>query len=346
MRVPRNWASVVGDSSPLMAEQPLGAATPQQKGVGTAGPRRLTGTVRRRNVLPSSPPPCHQSLTMLALLDRYLAATDVSPRYEESLRRTAKRAAAYGLTRVCQLEAKTVNEFLVALGKNGLSATTVHNIRRELLTLWRFAHACGLTDEYPLRVRKISAKIKPPQAWSHADLCHLVTVAGKDQARISNRVRVRRCDVLPAWISIGYESGLRLNDLLNLKADQIRNGCICLRASKTGKTTIRRLSPQTQQLCQTLVEQSPDGTVFRWAMPRRRAIQTVKKFLVENGYPGSTQWLRRSGATQIERVSPGMATRWLDHSNPALARKHYLDQTLIEAPPSPPPLTLALPRSE
>lgn len=337
-------SSVRRGGGPVMAEQSLGVAPPRLGVRDTVGQRRLTGAAAGENLDETAPHPCSRPLTMIALLDRYLAATDVSPRYEESLRRTVRRAAAYGLEKVCQLDADRVNQFLVKLGKNGLSPTTVHNIRRELLTLWRFAHTCGLTDEYPLRVRKISAKIKPPQAWSHADLSHLVAAAGKDQSRISTRVQARRCDVLPAWLSVGYETGLRLNDLLNLRADQIRNGCVCLQASKTGKTTIRRMSPQTQKLCQILVEQSPDGTVFRWIMPRRRAIQTIKKFLVENGYPGSTQWLRRSGATQIERVSPGMATRWLDHSNPALAKKHYLDQTLIEAPPGPPPL--ALPRAE
>lgn len=277
-------------------------------------------------------------MTLADLLARYMQACAVSPRYEQSLRRTTRKAAVYGLRKVCQLDADAANSFLGQLAKDGLSDTTRHNIRRELLTLWRFAHQSGWTDEYPLRVRKIAARHAAPQAWSFTDLVQLLRLAEGDVTRISRRIAATRKDILPAWLTIGYESGLRLGDLLSLKSADLRNGCVVVRAKKTGKVTTRRLSADTQKRWERLAKLSPDGTLFLWAMPRRRAILTWKAFLSKNGYPGGTQWLRRSGATQLEKVRPGMATLWLDHTNPSLAKKHYIDATLTEAPVGPPPL--------
>lgn len=279
--------------------------------------------------------PCHAPMTLTDLLSCYLSANECSPRYEESLRRTVRKAAMYRLTKVCQLDADRCNAFLAALP---LGATTRHNIRRELLTLWRFAHERGLTETYPTRVRRVAAKHAAPQAWSYTELVAMLRLAEKDQKPVSSRVSIRRCDVLPAWITVGYESGLRLADLLNLRVTDIRNGCVSVRANKTGKITIRRLSQDAQSRVQALCDMSPDGTVFRWALPRRRAILMWRDFLKAHGYRGSSKWLRRSGATALEQIKPGMATLWLDHSNPALARKHYLDATLMGLPDSPPPL--------
>ena len=279
--------------------------------------------------------PCSNTMTLTDLLSCYLRANECSPRYEESLRRTVRKAEMYRLTKVCQLGADRVNEFLAALT---VGPTTRHNIRRELLTLWRFAHDRDMVQEYPSRVRRIAPKYAAPQAWSYTELVNLLRLAEKDKRFVSSRVSLRRCDVLPVWLTVGYESGLRLTDLVNLKTADFRNGCVSVRASKTGKITIRRICHDTQKRVEELCAKSPDGTVFRWALPRRRAILLWAAFLKEHKYRGSSKWLRRSGATALESIKPGMATRWLDHSNPALARKHYLDATLMDLPDSPPPL--------
>ena len=279
--------------------------------------------------------PVAATMTLVVLLTNYLAGLSASPRYAESLWRTVRKAQAYGLVDTCQLNPDKVNRFL---GSLTLSPTTRHNIRRELMTLWRHAYETGETEVFPARVKKISARIKPPQAWSPQDLSDLVRKAENDQAWVSNRVRLRRCDVLPAWIALGYESGLRLTDMLALRTSDVRNGCVTVQANKTGKAAIKRLSQGTVNKVAALAKFSPDGTLFSWAMPRRRAIVMWRAFLDANGYAGSSKWLRRSGATQLERLHPGMATRWLDHSNPALAKKHYIDATLLDLPPAPPPI--------
>jgi integrase len=271
------------------------------------------------------------------LLDVYLSEREASPRYIESLKRTVKRAREYGLLDTSQLVSEKVNEFLARLP---LAAVTRSNIRRELLTLWRFAFEHSYTDVPPLRVCRIKATPPPPRAWSLDTLRQLLAAAEQDARPVSQRIPgLLWRDVLPCWIVIGYDTGLRLSDLLHLHESNIVNGCVLCTAQKTGKFTVRAISRPGQELAAQLLGKSPDGTLFRWALPRRRALLKWKDFLKEQQVIGSSRWLRRSGATYVEIKQKGEAQRFLGHSNAALASRHYLDQTLtMDIPQSPPPL--------
>jgi integrase len=117
------------------------------------------------------------------------------------------------------------------------------------------------------------------------------------------------------------------------------NGCVICTAQKTGKFTVRAISPAGLECASRLMAKSSDGTLFRWALPRRRALRKWKEFLSEQGVAGSSRWLRRSGATYVEINRKGEAQRFLGHSNATLASRHYVDQTLtLDVPTSPPPL--------
>lgn len=279
--------------------------------------------------------PCPK-MTLRRLLDAYVASVACSPRYQESLRRTVAKAAGYGLESVCQLEPERVNDFL---GKLPLAATTRHNIRRELLTLWRWAYEERLTDSQPTRVKRIAARRGPPQAWSREQVAGLLDAAERDERPVSALYpHAKRCHVLPAWIAVGWETGLRLTDMLSLTQEHFRHDCIVTVAHKTGKPTVRRIGEYARSQCERLLAESPDGTLFAWLLPRRRAILLWRDFLRERRLVGSSKWLRRAGATELERLAPGSSSRWLDHSNPALCRLHYIDPTLLAPPIGPPPL--------
>lgn len=276
------------------------------------------------------------SMTLHDLLSQYLRANPASPRYQESLRRTVRRGASYSLTYVSQLAPATVNDFLAGLPQG---PTTKHNIRRELLTLWRWGYEEGYTDVQPTRVRRVQPSRRPPEAWSVETMLRMLDAAERDCTVINRRRKhVERRHVLPCWITVGFETGLRLTDLMALNADNFRNGCCVLTAHKTGKPTVRRVGKYAQEKVGQLLAMSPDGTLFRWVMTRRTAIKMWATFLRDLGLPGSSKWLRRSGATEIEREHPGMATYWLDHSAPHLARQHYIDFSLLSPPIGPKPL--------
>lgn len=274
-------------------------------------------------------------MTLRSLLDRYLAAVEASPRYIESLRRTVKKAESNGLVDVRQLAPDPVNSWLSRLP---LSATTRHNIRRELLTLWRYAYDCQLTEVPPLRIRRIAPSRKPPQTWNMTSLRKLLDCAEADETPISRLVSLRRCDVLPAWIGIGYDTGMRFSDVHSLTVNNIRNGCVAITAAKTGKPLVRRLSPTTLAAVERLAAHSPDGTLFHWSLPRRRAIRMWRAFLDKHRLGGSSKWLRRACATQVHMQRHGAATEYLQHSSPQLAQYHYIDASQAGVPEPPPPI--------
>jgi integrase len=271
------------------------------------------------------------------LLDVYLSEREASPRYIETLKRTVKRASEYGLLDTSQLIPEKANEFLSRLP---LAAVTRANIRRELLTLWRFAFEHSYTDVPPLRVCRIKATPPPPRAWSLDTLRKLLAAAEQDVRPVSQRCRgLLWREMLPCWIVIGYDTGLRFSDLLHLHESNIVNGCVICTAQKTGKFTVRAISATGLEYATRLSEKSPDGTLFKWALTRRRALRKWKEFLREQDVVGSSRWLRRTGATYVEIKQKGEAQRFLGHSNAALASRHYLDQTLtMDVPESPPPL--------
>lgn len=247
-----------------------------------------------------------------------------------------RRATAYGLSDARQLTPDAVNGFLRSLA---CSAVTRANQRRELLTLWRYAFEASITDSRPVRVMRIKPPRQAPRAWSHADLQRLLTAAEADERGVNIlRPGVRWCHIMPVWIAIGYDSGLRFTDILMLRKESFANNCVCVVAAKTGKTTVRRLSPYTLEMVRSLLSRSTDGSLFRWCVTRRRMLLHWRKFLNELGMPGSSRWLRRSAATAIEKRTPGSATLFLSHSNPALARLHYIDPTLLDQPDGPEPL--------
>jgi hypothetical protein len=275
------------------------------------------------------------TMSILELLDRYMAAVEVSPRYAESLLRTVRRAKDNCLLTVCQLIPERVNKFLADLD---VGQTTRHNIRRELLTLWRFAYERGLTEVYPARVRKIRATFAPPVTWELSRLDQLLAAADSDETLISSRVLLRRCDVIPAWAGIAYDTGMRFADVHALTKNSFRNECVAITAAKTGKPLVRALSERTQHDVARLFLHSPDGTLFKWCLPRRRAFLMWRAFLDQHKFGGSTKWFRRAAATAIEQVKPGAATDFLQHSHPSLVRRHYLDATQAAIPMSPPPI--------
>lgn len=274
-------------------------------------------------------------MTLHDLLARYVCAVECSPRYTESLRRTVRKAENSGLLEICQLSPERVNSFLASLT---LSPVTIGNIRRELLTLWRWAYEEGLTEVHPSRVRRVKARAQPVVCWTRDELRRLWECARADQTPISSRVQLRRCDVLPAWIAIAYDTGIRFGDVHALRAQNILRGFLVITANKTGKQLVRQLSPSAIFEATRLAQMSPDGSLFSWYLPRRRAILMWRAFLDAHGFRGTSKWLRRAAATAVEIQQRGAATAFLQHSAPHLAIRHYLDQTQLMAPPSPPPI--------
>lgn len=269
------------------------------------------------------------------LLGLYFGSRECSSRYRESLRRTVRQAEMAGVGSVSDLQPAVVNRFLSGLST---SATTRQNVRRELLTLWRWAFEEGLTDVPPMRVMKIRSVAKPPEAWSLADMRRLLDKAESDETRIGGAASPKICEWLPGWIVISYDTALRFSDVLELRDSNVRNGCIASTAKKTGKALVRPLSVYAQEWARRLIDKSPDGTVFKWFLTRRRAFLCMRAFFDRHDIRGSSKYLRRACATYVEIQSPGESWRYLQHSVPTLVQRHYVDASLCPVPEGPPPI--------
>lgn len=271
------------------------------------------------------------------LLDQYLGEREASTRYAESLRRTVRKAAEYGIKNVCQLDPDMVNKFLELAP---VGQTTRANYRREIQTLWRYACERNLIQTTPVRLRRIRPARRPVVAWTLDQVKALLALAEADQTPIGGNSTLRRCDLLPAWILLAYDSGLRFSDVHFVRSSEIKNGCVAVVCRKTGRVETRRLSPACVRVVQELPP-SQDGTLFRWAVTRRRAFKCWRAFLDQHGVTGSSKYLRRAGATQVAALhGPEAASAFLGHSaaNGHLAGLHYIDATLSRLPVGPPAL--------
>lgn len=276
------------------------------------------------------------TMNLTDLLAAYVGGRDCGGRYRESLNRTVRKMLDAGIVSVDDLTAEHLNNLLVGL--SSLSSTTRQNIRREALTLWRYAFEERLTDEPPLRVLRVRSAPKPTQAWSMPTLSRMLECAEKDETVVSVGFKKNVCDFLPAWITIAYDSGLRFHDVHELHIDQIRDCVVVGTAHKTGKTFIRPLSEYSCQQAKQLAELSPDGTLFRWFLTRRRAFLCMAAFRERHKFVGTMKYLRRSCATMKEKATPGSARAYLQHGDGATTVRHYIDESLLAVPEGPPPI--------
>lgn len=209
-------------------------------------------------------------------------------------------------------------------------------MRRELLTLWRWAFEEGMTEVPPLRVMRIKSRTVPVEAWSIQEMQRILVLAERDETLVGGHADRRICDWLPGWIVIAYDTGLRFSDVLALRDSNVRNGCVSSTASKTGKALVRPMSVYAQGWADRLIKDSPDGSLFAWFLTRRRAFQAMRAYYDRHEIKGSGKYLRRACATYIEIRSPGEAWRYLQHSVPTLVPRHYADASLCPVPEGPP----------
>jgi len=265
----------------------------------------------------------------IALL--YCDEREVSADYRQALFRVARSMAVTGIT-PSTLQDSVFNRWLAGIT---LSQVTRSNYRRMGLTLWRHALDLKLTD-YPIgKILRVKAPLRPPVAWSQKELRLLLDRCSKEAGVFSSGCPKNL--FWKGWVLAGYETGIRMSDLHNLRVDQCRDGRLWVVQHKTGQPLGKVLSPDCTSVLRELAEKGDGRTIFRWALSRRWVFTKFRPLVQSAGLSGSTKWLRRSGATAVEMVCPGSASRFLGHLSPHLAQKHYLDPTLLaETTPVPP----------
>lgn len=257
-----------------------------------------------------------QRLTDFAI--DYASRVGASPGYREQLVVLTKRLP----WSVSDLTVANIDAYLTeALGH--LAASTVHNHRRMLNTLRKAALRDGLlVDECTRSIRRVKHVLPMVRAWSHDEMRHLLAVAAEMPGRTLHcPLKV----LLPAWILVGYSSGLRLGDMLNITYDSLRGDRLAIVQRKTGQPHVVILDRLALDAIATLPRCGPK--IFGSLVGRSRIIVALRALVKRSCLTGSGKYLRRSSATyaQIAGIDP---TGHLGHQTPGMKR-HYLDMVLL-----------------
>jgi integrase len=262
-------------------------------------------------------------------LQQYNRAHDISPSTLEHYHWVlASFERLHGPLHLENLTADAVNAWLIWLRERGRSPWTIKQRKISLLVLWRAAWLDGLAPPLP-PIRRLRPCHFSPTAWTLEEVRQLIRTAEVFPAR-------------PLWtaslIRTGYDTGLRLGDLLSLQVGQIKSNPLGVVQHKTGRQVSLLLRPET--LCavrQQIMARQPSELVWPlWG--RREAFYRHFRCVVRAAQirPGTFRWLRRSAATACERVQPGAGTVLLGHTSRSTTERWYLDAAQLSHPPLPP----------
>jgi integrase len=234
---------------------------------------------------------------------------------------------------VQQLEPDAFNRWLRDLQEGSLAPDTVANRRRHLLALWRAAAERHLCEEPPRRLRPVKIPYKPPRAWTVDEIRRLLEVTNK--LRRTRQGKIPRNVWWTLAVRIAWESGMRLTDILRLKAEDIQaDGLVVFGQSKTARPTIFRLTPITMEMLAESLKTHPRKLACPWPSTKESFRRQFTLIVGKAGIrKGSWKWIRRSSATDVEKSCPGAGASHLGHAHGStIAAKHYIDPYILGAP--------------
>lgn len=205
---------------------------------------------------------------------------------------------------------------------------TVRTQRTNLLCVWWWAYREKHVNEPPLRLRRLRPTKRQPEAWTLHEVHTLLTTAEADR---------RRPLFWSSLVRAGYDTGLRLGDLLTMPIASV-SPVIQMRQHKTNVPVAVQLRQETLQAIAAQVgDRQPSDLVWPLWGRREALYRAFRRLVAASGIrPGTFTWLRRTAATQTERVSPGSATALLGHSSRSTTEQWYIDRSQLTRPPLPP----------
>jgi len=232
------------------------------------------------------------------------------------------------------LTSENLNRFLISYAKDH-KPETVRGKRRGLLTIWRAMYEAELIDNFPRRVRKLKPQHRVIVAWTPADVELLFKTAGELKG-ICLRFLLPKRIYWQLLIILAYETGMRLGDCRGLELRQIpTDGIFTKIQHKTGHVITCELSPLAMSLVQQAVALGVPSLVG--IIDKRQVLREFQRLRDRASLQGTFRFIRRAGATAVEKLQPGAATKFLGHKTPGLAMQHYVDQSqLMQQRPKPP----------
>ncbi len=250
----------------------------------------------------------------------YCTRVGGSPGYREQLVTLTKRLPWH----VHELTPSLISGYLTQALRQ-LAPSTVANHRRMLLTLYRSAVAEKLVGDSTEQVRRVKHFFPPVRAWTLEELARLVHAA-KSMPGGTVKYPCQYSTLMPAWVLVGYSSGLRRGDLLRIRWDELRGNRLTVLMSKTGAVQVCVLDEAALESLEKIPRY--DRVIFGTIISRDQVKKVMKRLIERAGLEGSGKFLRRSSATFAE-LSGISASFHLGHKTPGLAWKHYVDPVIL-----------------
>lgn len=244
------------------------------------------------------------------------------------------------------LNSATVNSWTEWLNQNR-RPDTVRTTRGTILTLWRAAaDQCSIPA--PVKVRKLRKAKHNPLAWRAQEILDLVNTIDPPGMPWKSRIQKRLKNGLPfslffsSLILAGYDTGIRLGDLLRLRWCDLRFSksggvSVSITTSKTGDTVFRELSPRAVSALEDFRKSiaAKDSDVIWPLWGRREAFyKAVRKIVERAGITrGTFRFLRRAAVTQSDIVSFGSGQKIAGHRDARVTAESYRDQAQVNSDP-------------
>jgi len=256
---------------------------------------------------------------------RYALTNGVSPAYAHQLEVLTRRLP----WTMEDLTTDAIDGYLTDALKT-LSAVTVNKHRRMLVTLVRAAQKQGLASGCDRPIRRVSYTLPPVRAWSMDEMGRLLAVAAEMPGG------TRRCPyriLLPAYMQVGFSTGLRRGDLLAIEHADIRGNLIAVTQQKTGQAHVALLNEAALAAIASLPKKG--RRVFGDLVSDVQIVRVIRRLVKSAGLCGTGKYLRRSSATYAE-MQGFSASRQLGHRSKDMAR-FYVDEVLLteNRPPLP-----------
>ena len=269
-------------------------------------------------------------------LSRYCRSREIAPGTVEHYRWVvASFTRLHGPCDLHDLTADHLHQWLSWLRSRGRSPWTVKQRRISLLVLWRSAWLDGLAPCLP-PLRRQRPLHYAPEAWTVQEVRQLVAAAERLPGCFPG-AGLRRDLWLGSLVRAGYDSGLRLGDLLRFPARAVGEAPIQIRQAKTGRCVTVRFRPETVQAIAACLADGPPRRLLWPLWGRREALyRLVRRTVLSSGIrPGTFRWLRRAAATSCERQQPGSGTVLLGHASRSTTEAWYVDRSQTTVPPLP-----------
>ena len=202
-----------------------------------------------------------------AFLEMMAVERDASPHTLSAYARDLADAEA-GAGGLVSADAERIEAWFSGLGRRGLSAATQARRRSAVRQFYRFALSEGWRSDDPSRRLEGPRRGRSlPKVLTRPEVEALIDAASRRDGAAGLRLR--------ALIELGYASGLRVSELLNLRTDAVRRDPTHLIVrGKGGKERLAPLNGAAREAVAAWIaarDQAPAGRDSPWLFPSRQA---------------------------------------------------------------------------